>query len=58
VDTVGSGDAFTAALLHEYLQGSSLRTMNEMANRVGAWVASRPGGMPVADGGLHEILAG
>jgi fructokinase len=57
-DTVGSGDAFTAALLHEYLQGSSLRTMNEMANRVGAWVASRPGGMPVADGGLHEILAG
>jgi fructokinase len=58
VDTVGSGDAFTAGLLHEYLRGSSLRTMNEMANRVGAWVASRPGGMPVSDGELHEILAG
>lgn len=57
-DTVGSGDAFTAALLHEYLQGSSLRAMNEMANRVGAWVASRPGGMPVPDGELLEILAG
>jgi fructokinase len=57
-DTVGSGDAFTAALLHEYLRGSSLRAMNEMANRVGAWVASRPGGTPVSDGGFNQILAG
>jgi fructokinase len=57
-DTVGSGDAFTAALLHEYLQGSSLQKMNEMANRMGAWVASRPGGMPHPDGELHESLAG
>jgi fructokinase len=57
-DTVGSGDAFTAALLHEYLQGSSLQAMNEMANRVGSWIASRPGGMPVPDGELHKILAG
>lgn len=57
-DTVGAGDAFTAALLHEYLRGSSLRAMNEVANRVGAWVASRPGGMPVPDGELRETLAG
>ena len=56
-DTVGAGDAFTAALLHEYLHGSPLKSMNEMANRVGAWVASKPGGMPVAAGGLHDISA-
>jgi len=51
-DTVGSGDAFTAGLVHEYLRGAELgrmelRTMNEVANRVGAWVASEAGAMPV-----------
>lgn len=56
-DTVGSGDAFTAALLHEYLNGSSLRVMNEVANRVGGWVASKSGGMPVPVGSLQESLA-
>lgn len=55
-DTVGSGDAFTAALLHEYLNGSSLEMMNETANRVGAWVASQQGGMPVPAGALHDLL--
>lgn len=58
VDTVGAGDAFTAALLHEYLNGSSPETMNEVANRVGAWVASQPGGMPVPARGLQESLIG
>ncbi len=56
-DTVGSGDAFTAALVHEYLNGSTLPIMNEVANRVGAWVASKPGGMPVPSGTLEESLA-
>ena len=46
-DTIGSGDAFTAAMVHEYLQGSKLERMNEVANRVGAWVASEPGAMPI-----------
>lgn len=45
-DTVGAGDAFTAALVHGYLRGQSLTEMNESANRVGAWVASQSGGMP------------
>jgi fructokinase len=56
-DTVGAGDAFTAALVHGYLQGHSLPKMNETANRVGAWVASQPGGTPAPRGGMKEILA-
>lgn len=54
-DTVGSGDAFTAGLVHEYLRGSSLAQMNDTANRMGAWVASKAGGMPRAEKRLLEI---
>jgi fructokinase len=53
-DTVGSGDAFTAGLVHEYLDGASLEQMNETANLVGAWVASEVGGMPSLHGGSLE----
>jgi fructokinase len=57
-DTVGSGDAFTAGLLHEYLRRASLDRMNEMANRSGAWVASQVGAMPTPKrGSLEESLA-
>jgi fructokinase len=45
-DTVGAGDAFTAALVHGYLRVTSLAQINETANRVGAWVASQPGATP------------
>ena len=45
-DTVGSGDAFTAALAHGHLQGWTLAEMNDAANRLGAWVASNAGAMP------------
>jgi fructokinase len=48
-DTVGAGDAFTAALVHHALRGSSLAVMNTAANRMGAWVASQEGAMPAAD---------
>ena len=36
-------------LAHCYLRGTSLAKMNEVANRMGAWVASHAGGTPVAD---------
>jgi fructokinase len=49
VDTVGAGDAFTAALVHSCLAGDSLAQMNEAGNRWGAWVASQPGAMPPLD---------
>ena len=46
-DTIGAGDAFTAALVHHYLRGASLSRMNEAANGLGSWVASRAGATPV-----------
>lgn len=48
-DTVGSGDAFTAALVHKYLRHASLKEMNAAANRLGSWVASQVGATPPAD---------
>ncbi|MGD0568352.1 MAG: carbohydrate kinase [Candidatus Sulfotelmatobacter sp.] len=57
-DTVGAGDAFTAALVHGYLRGTSLAQINEVANRVGAWVASESGATPsLKPGGLAQTLA-
>jgi len=48
-DTVGAGDAFTAALIHHYLRGATLDEMNEAANRMGSWVASQVGATPKPD---------
>ncbi len=45
-DTIGAGDAFTAALAHYFAQGAPLVTINRIANRVASWVASMSGGMP------------
>jgi fructokinase len=57
-DTVGAGDAFTAALVHGFLRKHPLAQISEKANRVGAWVASQPGAMPaVGSGGLAQALA-
>lgn len=46
-DTIGAGDAFTAALTSYYLQGAPLPVLNEAGNRWGSWVASQAGAMPV-----------
>jgi len=48
-DAVGAGDAFTAALAHHFVCGSSLARMNRAANRAGAWVASCSGATPPPD---------
>ena len=57
-DTIGAGDAFTAGLTHEYLHGASLDGMNEVANLVGAWVASQAGATPAPkQGALENSLA-
>jgi len=58
-DTVGAGDAFTAALVHYYLQGAPLSVLNEAGNRWGAWVAAQPGAMPdLPEEVREEIEAG
>jgi fructokinase len=56
-DTVGAGDAFTAGMVHEYLDGSSLEVMGETANLVGAWVASQTGPTPLAPDGRLQVSA-
>jgi fructokinase len=48
-DTVGAGDAFTAALVYHYLRSASIFTLNEAANRMGSWVASQTGATPAPD---------
>jgi fructokinase len=45
-DTIGAGDAFTAAMTHYLLRGAGLATLNEAGNRWGGWVASQSGAMP------------
>lgn len=46
VDTVGAGDAFAAALLHGLLTGRPPAETLDLANRLAALVASRPGALP------------
>ena len=45
-DTIGAGDAFSAALIHGIGAGWTAARIAEFANRIGALVASRPGGTP------------
>ncbi len=45
-DTIGAGDAFTAAMVHYLTRGANLATVNEAGNRWGSWVASQSGAMP------------
>jgi fructokinase len=45
-DTVGAGDAFTAALVVGLLAGFPPDQLNECANRAASFVCTRPGGMP------------
>lgn len=52
-DTIGAGDAFTAAMTHGILRGWDLDKINQKANRVAAFVASQLGAMPAIS---NEIL--
>jgi fructokinase len=46
VNTVGAGDAFTAAFVLHHLQGADARTCAERANEVGGYVTTQDGGTP------------
>ena len=46
VDTVGAGDAFTAALTVGLLRGDPLDQINDHANRIASYVCAQPGATP------------
>jgi len=52
-DTVGAGDAFTAALVIGLLNGCDLDTINRAATRLAAFVCSQPGATPLVP---HDLL--
>ena len=54
VDTVGAGDAFTAALAIGLLRNEPLDRVNAAANRLAAYVCSQPGATPAIP---PELLA-
>jgi fructokinase len=57
-DTIGAGDAFTAAMTTYLLRGADLATLNEAGNRWGGWVASQSGAMPHLTDDVLEGIAG
>jgi fructokinase len=60
-DTIGAGDAFSAALVHGINAGWSVSQNADFANRVGALVASRPSGTPkwsIDEANALQIIAG
>jgi fructokinase len=52
VDPVGAGDAFTAGMVHAYLNGAPLAKIVEIGNLCGSFVASQPGATPSLPLGL------
>jgi len=55
-DTVGAGDAFTAALVAGLLFGLEPVRINEIANQLGAYAASKPGATPPAPPELRRLF--
>jgi fructokinase len=53
-DSIGAGDAFTAALVVGHLAGRPLDEMNRHANEVAAFVCSQPGGTPTLPDALKS----
>jgi sugar/nucleoside kinase (ribokinase family) len=46
VNTVGAGDAFTAAFVMHLLDGAPMQICAEQANAIGGFVTTQDGGMP------------
>jgi fructokinase len=56
-DTIGAGDAFTAAITHYLLRGAGLPKLNEAGNRWGSWMASQSGAMPMVPDDVRAGIA-
>ncbi len=57
VDTVGSGDAFAAALVVRYREGRPLAEVADFANLVGAYVATQRGATPAITPDVLQFFA-
>ncbi len=56
-DTVGSGDAFLAGFIHQYLNGENIKSCLELAVAMGAIVSSKVGATPtIYKSDLEEII--
>jgi fructokinase len=55
VDTVGAGDAFTAAVALGLLEGASLEAVHRRAARLAAFVCSQSGATPHVPGELRRL---
>lgn len=56
VDTVGSGDAFSAGFLFKYCNGLDPFKSAEFANILGAFVASKSGAIPEYDSEIRKLI--
>ncbi|QHT68931.1 carbohydrate kinase [Rhodocytophaga rosea] len=56
-DTIGSGDAFLAVFLHQYLSGMAISQILPFACAVGAYVATQRGATPVVpENAIRQLL--
>lgn len=55
-DTIGAGDAFSAAFLYSYLNGEPCELAAKKGNALGAYVAGRIGALPEWDKAIYDIL--
>jgi len=49
LDTTGAGDAFTAAVIHQYLRQASLLEIAELGNQIAGIVAQHKGAIQIAE---------
>lgn len=57
-DTIGAGDAFSAALAHFYGCGAPLRAISEAANRLGSWTSTQKGATPAVGPEILKAVLG
>lgn len=56
IDTVGAGDAFSAAFLKKYIETDDPFESAKIANHLGAYVASKPGAIPEYSDEIKKVL--
>ena len=57
VDTVGAGDAFTAAIIVGALKGKSLDEINDNANRLASYVCTQRGALPPIPESIKKLFS-